>query len=136
MQGRPGCRGLSDIGIGIGIASSCWQLQLVPGWRRAAAVPHDIRWRPSHPQGSDLSFVNESMRCHNGVNFVGVSLQKMGPGEPCKTGNPAEGRCAVIGGDYGFWACLKSMKKAVFQGRPQLSIAPRCAAGAQVWLCR
>jgi hypothetical protein len=34
--------------------------------------------------------------------FGGASFQKMGPGEPCKIDNPAEGRCAVIGGDYGF----------------------------------
>lgn len=85
-------------------------------------------------RGCDLPFVNESMGWHNGMNVVGAWFQKMGPGEPCKIDNPAEGRSAVIGGDYGFRARLESMKKAVF--KDGLCISPRCAAGAQVWLCR
>jgi len=54
------------------------------------------------PGGSDLSFVNESMGCHKGVNLGGASFQKMGSGEPCKIDNPAEGRFAATGDDYGF----------------------------------
>ena len=87
-------------------------------------------------RGSGLPFVNESMGWHNGVNVVGAWFQKMGPGEPCKIDNPAEGLPAVIGGDSGFRARLESMKKAVLQGRPLYFSALRCAAGAQVWLCR
>ncbi|EFI62533.1 hypothetical protein CTS44_06344 [Comamonas thiooxydans] len=42
------------------------------------------------PGGSDLSFVNESMGCHKGVNLGGASFQKMGSGEPCKIDNLAK----------------------------------------------
>ncbi|UUC92279.1 hypothetical protein [Comamonas sp. C11] len=49
-----------------------------------------------------MSFVNESLGRHKGVNSGGDSLREMGLGEPCRIDHPAEGRSAVIGGDGGF----------------------------------